>query len=38
MTLLLFCIGILVVEGDEHKHQVRFFVSGFVRTVISYYN
>ena len=25
MTLL-FCIGVLNVEGDEHKHQVR---SGF---------
>ena len=24
MTLLLFYIGLLTVEGDEHKHQVRF--------------
>ena len=27
MTLLLFYTGLLSVEGDEHKHQVRFFVS-----------
>ena len=25
MTLLLLCIGLLSAEGDEHKHQVRFF-------------
>ena len=24
MTLLLFYIGLLSVEGDEHKHLVRF--------------
>ena len=24
MTLLLFCIGLLAVEGDEHKHLVHF--------------
>ena len=22
-------LGLLTVEGDEHKHQVRFLVSGF---------
>jgi hypothetical protein len=26
MTLLLFYIGLLNVEGDEHKHQVRFLL------------
>jgi hypothetical protein len=35
MTLLLFCIGLLVVEGDEHKHQVRFLCPDFVRELLS---
>ena len=29
MTLLLFYIGLLTVEGDEHKHQVRFLFQEF---------
>ena len=28
-------LGLLTVEGDEHKHQVRFLVSGFVRELLS---
>ena len=34
MTLLLIYIGLLTVEGDEHKHQV-LFVSRFVRELLS---
>jgi hypothetical protein len=36
-TLLLLCIGLLLVEGDEHKHQVRFQVLflDFVRELLS---
>ena len=34
MTLLLFSIGLLTVEGDEHKHQV-LFVSRFVHELLS---
>ena len=30
-----FCIGILTVEGDEHKHQVGFLVSTSVRELLS---
>jgi hypothetical protein len=36
LTTLLLCIGILAVEGDEHKHQVGLvFISGFVRELLS---
>ena len=33
--MLLFCIGVLTVEGDEHKHQVGLFISGFVCELLS---
>ena len=29
MTLLTFYIGLLIVDGDEHKHQVRFLFQDF---------
>ena len=36
MTLLLFLIGLLSVEGDQHRHQVRvFFFSKFVHEPLS---
>jgi hypothetical protein len=35
MMLQQFYIGVLSVEGDEHKHQVRLFVSRFVRELLS---
>ena len=35
MTLLLFYVGLLSVEGDQHKHQVRFFVKICVHELLS---
>ena len=34
MTLALFYTGLLVVEGDEHKHQVRFCFKICSRTIV----
>ena len=34
MTLLLFYVGLLSVEGDQHKHQVRFSLKICSRTVV----